>query len=114
MRCISSLVLIVAAAACSRADSLDDVLDRMDRAAKDFKSFTAKLKRTDYTAVLDESDTMSGTMAMRRDKNGIDALTQLLFDLFFGAFEDVQRNVGVASIFQLHSALPDLCHFLCR
>src|SRR5215471_3560093 len=60
----------------SRADSLDAVLARMDVASKDFKSFTAKLKRSDYTAVLNESEEMSGTMAMRRAKNGNEALTQ--------------------------------------
>jgi len=60
----------------SYADSLDAVLARMDAASKEFKSFTAKLKRSDYTAVLNESEEMNGTMAMHRAKNGNEALTR--------------------------------------
>lgn len=75
MRFLVSLAFLCLATA-GRAESLDDVLARMDRGAKDFKSFTANLKRTDYTAVLNESDEMTGTMGMRRVKNGIEALTQ--------------------------------------
>ena len=59
-----------------RADSLDDVLGRMDRAAAGFKSFSAKLKRTDFTAVLNESTEMTGTVAMRRNKKENEALTR--------------------------------------
>ena len=76
MRFFVNLALLSVVAARTRADSLEDVLARMDRAAKDFKSFAAKLKRVDYTAVLNESDEMTGTMAMRRVKNGNEALTQ--------------------------------------
>jgi outer membrane lipoprotein-sorting protein len=76
MRFWLSLALMNALFAPAHAESLDDVLARMDRAAKDFKSFSAKIKRTDYTAVLDESEEMTGTMAMRRVKTGNDALTQ--------------------------------------
>src|ERR1051326_171802 len=64
----------------ARADSLEEVLGRMDRAAAEFKSFSASMKRTDFTAVLNESDEMTGTAAMRRTKNGIEALTQFLPD----------------------------------
>jgi outer membrane lipoprotein-sorting protein len=60
-----------------RADSLSEVLARMDRAAKDFMAATADVKRTDYTAVLDESKESSGTMALRRTKNGNEALVRL-------------------------------------
>jgi outer membrane lipoprotein-sorting protein len=64
----------LAAAALSRADSFVEVLARMDRAAKDFRSVTASVKRIDFTAVLNESTTSSGSMAMRRTKNGNEAL----------------------------------------
>src|SRR5262249_21595358 len=59
-----------------RADSLEEVLGRMDRAAAEFKTFSAKLKRTDFTAVLNESTELNGTVAMRRTKNGNEALTK--------------------------------------
>jgi outer membrane lipoprotein-sorting protein len=76
MRLFLNLAFAAVAIMPVRGDSLDDVLARMDSAAKDFKSFAAKLKRTDYTAVLNESDEMTGTMAMRRVKSGNEALTQ--------------------------------------
>src|SRR5580658_5633435 len=59
-----------------RADSLSEVLARMDSAAKNFMAVTADVKRTDYTAVLDESKESSGTMALRRTKNGNELLVK--------------------------------------
>jgi outer membrane lipoprotein-sorting protein len=59
-----------------RADSLSEVLARMDRAAKNFMAVTADVKRIDYTAVLDESKESSGTMALRRTKNGNELLVK--------------------------------------
>jgi outer membrane lipoprotein-sorting protein len=77
MRLSCHLALIgLAIAPALRADSLGAVLARMDDASKDFRSFSAKLKRTDFTSVLNESDEMTGTMAMRRVKNGNETLTQ--------------------------------------
>lgn len=76
MRLLLFFSLLGLVLAPSRADSMDAVLARMDAASKDFKSFTAKLKRTDYTSVLNESEEMIGTMAMRRAKSGNEALTQ--------------------------------------
>ncbi|HEY7334092.1 MAG TPA: hypothetical protein VH639_04350 [Bryobacteraceae bacterium] len=64
----------LAAASAIRADSLDDVLARMDRAAKDFRSVAANLKKTVFTAVLNESTASTGELAMRRAKNGNEAL----------------------------------------
>jgi outer membrane lipoprotein-sorting protein len=53
------------------ADSLDDVLARMDSAAKEFQSYSATVKRVDYTKVLDSTDDSSGAMRLKRGKNGI-------------------------------------------
>ena len=67
-------VLGLTAVSMSRADSLEEVLARMDRAAKDFRSVTANVKKIDFTAVLNESTTSTGSLAMRRTKNGNEAL----------------------------------------
>ncbi|HLH43594.1 MAG TPA: hypothetical protein VKV74_11435 [Bryobacteraceae bacterium] len=64
----------LAVASLSRADSLEEVLARMDRGAKDFKSVVANVKTTDFTAVLNESTTSTGSLAMRRTKNGNEVL----------------------------------------
>jgi outer membrane lipoprotein-sorting protein len=66
----------LASALLLQADSISEVLARMDRAAKEFKAVTADVKRTNYTAVLDESKESSGTMALRRTKNGNELLAK--------------------------------------
>src|SRR6516165_3542025 len=67
-------VLGLTAVSMSRADSLEEVLARMDRAAKDFRSVTANVKKIDFTAVLNESATSTGSLALRRTKDGNEAL----------------------------------------
>ncbi|MGH9722966.1 MAG: LolA family protein [Bryobacteraceae bacterium] len=60
--------LIVFAAASLPAETLDGVLARMNTAATNFKSQTAKVRRLIHTAVINESETESGTMRVRREK----------------------------------------------
>jgi outer membrane lipoprotein-sorting protein len=60
----------------NKTHSLHDVLTRMDRAANDFKSFSAKIKRIDYTDVINEFNELAGTIAIRRAKNGNEVLAQ--------------------------------------
>jgi outer membrane lipoprotein-sorting protein len=45
---------------------LDQVLARMDRAAKDFKSMTAQVTRVTHTEVLNENDTEMGSITMKK------------------------------------------------
>jgi outer membrane lipoprotein-sorting protein len=54
----------------ARAEPLADVLARMDRAAQDFRSLTAKMHRVQFTAVLSESSSMEGLMRLKRAKGG--------------------------------------------
>lgn len=59
-------------AAALRADTLEAVLHRMDVGAKKFKSVSAKVKRLNYTAVLQESTTQTGDLRLlRHGKNGV-------------------------------------------
>ena len=60
----------------ARADSLDAVLSRMDKAAKEFKSVTADLKQTEYTAVVKDSTQDVGALRIKRDKKGLSALIE--------------------------------------
>jgi outer membrane lipoprotein-sorting protein len=57
--------------AAAHADSLDDVLARMDAAAKQFHSYSANVKRADYAKVVDSYDDSSGFMRLKRGKNGV-------------------------------------------
>jgi outer membrane lipoprotein-sorting protein len=55
----------------ARADTLDDVLARMDAAANQFQSYSANMRRIDYSKVLDSTDESSGAMRLKRAKIGI-------------------------------------------
>lgn len=55
----------------ARADLLDDVLARMDAAAKQFQSYSASVKRVDYVKVVDSYDDSAGFIRLKRAKNGV-------------------------------------------
>ena len=70
MRASQAAIALAFSLALTRADSLEDVLKRMDAAAPSFKSMSANLKRVDYSKRWDETDERSGTMRMQRTKDG--------------------------------------------
>jgi len=59
------------ASLCARAESLAEILERMDRSAKEFRSLSAKMKRTDFNAVLNESTDSEGVIRLKRTKGGV-------------------------------------------
>lgn len=58
--------VLVAGAIPVAADSVQDVLARMDREAATFREITAKLEKTEFTAVVDDVSKESGQMWLRR------------------------------------------------
>jgi outer membrane lipoprotein-sorting protein len=57
---------------CVRADTLQEILDRMDVNAQTFHGATAQLKRLEYNKVLKEnSDPESATMTLWKGKKGV-------------------------------------------
>lgn len=48
------------------AESLSGVLDRMDQAAQKFRSLSANVQQTDYTDVLGDTESSSGTFKMMK------------------------------------------------
>lgn len=66
-----AFICIAVIAAPTRAESLDVILARMDRAAKDFKSLSAKIKQVEFTAVLNESTEATGEVRLKRQKGGV-------------------------------------------
>jgi outer membrane lipoprotein-sorting protein len=75
IRAAGVLALLWATAAFpAPTDSLDDVLARMDRAAGSFKAFSADLQSVAYTAVINQDDTDSGSILLKRTKHGMDML----------------------------------------
>jgi outer membrane lipoprotein-sorting protein len=59
-------LVVVPARRVQAAETLDSVLARMDQSAAQFKSLSGKLKKTTFTAVLNESSSESGTILVRR------------------------------------------------
>lgn len=62
----------------ARADSLDAIFARMDEASRKFKSVSADMHRTDYTAVLNDSTQEDGRLWLKRGKNGIGGKVEFL------------------------------------
>ena len=56
------------------ADPLADILARLDRGAQQFKSVSAKMKRVEYTAVIDDKSESNGQFRMRHGKDGLAAV----------------------------------------
>jgi len=61
-------LLTVCLASDIRADSMKDVLARMDQAAEDFRSYSAQMKRVQFTAVLGDTSESTGTVLLRHAK----------------------------------------------
>jgi outer membrane lipoprotein-sorting protein len=54
----------------SSAETLEDVLSRMDKSSSSFRAMTAKIRKVSYTAVIKDLSEESGTIAMRTAKKG--------------------------------------------
>ena len=65
--CLATTVL----AANASADTLANVLSRMDASAASFQSMTANLNQVTHTAVIDQDDRQSGTVRLKRTPNGV-------------------------------------------
>jgi outer membrane lipoprotein-sorting protein len=65
---ISCCVLLSASA---RAESADDILKRWDVAAKDFHGFSADLRQTSYTKVVNHKSTQTAVYRLERTDKGV-------------------------------------------
>lgn len=64
------LVCLMLAASAAAADSPSGVLARMDKAASEFKSMTAQVTYITHTDVLNENDTETGNMTLKKVQAG--------------------------------------------
>jgi hypothetical protein len=72
-----ALLILALAAPQMRAESLNDVLLRMDQAARTFKSMLADVHRTDYSDLFSETNAEDGTFRMmKRAKTGVVLLAE--------------------------------------
>jgi len=65
-RIVRALLVASVALTGLRAEALTDILARMDQSARNFKTFTAKIKRTEYTKVLNDKDETDGARRLKR------------------------------------------------
>ncbi len=77
------------------AQTLNDVMARMDKTAPQFKSMTADMNRNVHTAVVNDDSKDSGTIKVKRDK----AETLLLIELSGADAKAVSFDGKVASIY---------------
>jgi outer membrane lipoprotein-sorting protein len=78
MKSILAALLILIPAAVG-ADTLDAILARMDRAAKEFQAVSTDYQQVDYTAALkDLSGPEKATLRIKRNKSAVSAI--LIFD----------------------------------
>lgn len=56
--------------ATAQAETLADILARMDQAAREFHSLSATMKRVHFTSVLGESEEIDGVVRLKRAKGG--------------------------------------------
>jgi outer membrane lipoprotein-sorting protein len=68
---VKSILILAAVAWCGQAESLDAIFARMDEAAKKFKSASAALHQTQYTAVISETSQEDGQLRVKRSKGSI-------------------------------------------
>jgi len=65
------LALVLAAAPAVAAESLENLLARMDQAAASFRSMTADVRRVEHTAVINDDTVDTGNMWLKRAKHDI-------------------------------------------
>ena len=70
MRSSLRFALFALAMTSAGAEELKDILARMDQAALKFQSLTATTKRTEFTAVLNETAESHGSVRLKKGKGG--------------------------------------------
>jgi outer membrane lipoprotein-sorting protein len=53
-----------------RAEALNEILARMDQSARSLRTFSAKMKRTEYTKILNDKEETDGLRLVKRTNNG--------------------------------------------
>ena len=74
---VRRVALVLATVVSARAVTLEDVLARMDGAAKQFKSYSAAAKVVDYTKLFDDQYEQNGSFRLRRIKNVVSGIMDL-------------------------------------
>jgi Outer membrane lipoprotein-sorting protein len=60
------MFLAALTAPAARPESLDEIFARMDQSARTFKTFAADIKRTEYTKILNDKETVEGVERVKK------------------------------------------------
>jgi len=71
------------------AEALNDILARMDQSARNLRTFSAKMKRIEYTKVLNDKDETEGLRLVKRADGKTIGIVQ-----FFGKNPQTLRFAG--------------------
>ena len=82
-------LLAVLAGVAVRAEALNDILARMDQSARNLRTFSAKMKRTEYTKVLNDKEETDGLRLVKRNNGQTVGIVQ-----FFGQNPQTLRFAG--------------------
>lgn len=74
---------------CLRAEALNDILARMDQSARNLRTFSAKMKRTEYTKVFNGKEDSDGLRMVKRANGQTIGIVQ-----FFGKNPQTVRFAG--------------------
>lgn len=78
-RFVRFVFLAGVAAAALRAESLEDILARMDQSARSFRTFSAKIKRTEFTKVLpNDKEETDGVRRLKRVNGQVIGIVEFL------------------------------------
>lgn len=89
MRLVRFVFLAAVAALAVRAESLGDILARMDQSARNLRTFSARMKRTEYTKVLNDKEESDGLRLVKRANGQTIGIVQ-----FFGKNPQTLRFTG--------------------
>lgn len=89
MRLVRFVFLAAVAALAVRAESLSDILARMDQSARNLRTFSARMKRTEYTKVLNDKEESDGLRLVKRANGQTIGIVQ-----FFGKNPQTLRFNG--------------------
>jgi outer membrane lipoprotein-sorting protein len=90
IRFVRFVLLAALAGSALRAESLEDILARMDQSARSFRTFSAKIKRTEFTKVLpNDKEETEGVRRLKRANGQVIGIVE-----FFGKNPETIRFAG--------------------
>ena len=103
-RFVSLTFLAGLAAVATHAESLTEILARMDQSARTFKTFTADIKRTEYTKILNDKETVEGVERVRKT----DGITVTLVEFRGPNAQTVRLSAKTAEVYYPNAKMVEV------